>query len=533
MKVVLTKILVFLGAKRFKYGFFSLIMTAAFLSLVVLFNIIAGLLLSDVNTLLDLSPDRIFSIQETTAEFLAAIDDDVELIVTSRENEFTLSGEFYNQTNEILRRFAESNNRITLRYIDLLSNPAFAAEFEGEGLDAATVIVRSGNTGRHRVLGWRDYLNVTFTDRRTGAQITEAEQQMMVSMGARGLVETDVSAGAESAFLSAVMSVTNTNPIHVGITTGYGETRNPHLETLLTMNAYDVRLVDLNLTDLNTVNEGEYPLDMLIIHAPSADYSRETIDMVSEWLANDGQLGRTLFYFAHAIAETPNLDAYFASEWGVAVERSYVIQLDPQFTAPVSFMNMRRDMQYFEPLMFGEDLNPAFRIFGEVVRHTRENFEDGYWAGIHTVIRTTPILSSYPGAVTVPFEDLEDFDFSGSNSSETGAFNIGVKSREERYLEGEFEPSGSNVIVFGGTSIFSSEFMVRGNTNNSDFFMNMLNELTEREGEIPTVTPQAFGATMFEITREQSQTLGVIFAIVLPFLLIITGVVIWIRRIRS
>jgi hypothetical protein len=86
-------------------------------------------------------------------------------------------------------------------------------------------------------------------------------------------------------------------------------------------------------------------------------------------------------------------------------------------------------------------------------------------------------------------------------------------------------------MVFGGDSVFAERLMVRSNTNNASFFMNMMTELTEREHDIPVITPRSFSAATFEISRSQAELLGLIFAVFLPIAFIALGVVVWVRRV--
>jgi hypothetical protein len=502
-------------------------MTATFVAVTVLVNVVVGAILSNTDTAVDFSQTRMFSIEDSTAKFLAGLDDEVIITVMSRESDFAGFGNFYNQANEILRRFAGAGGKLTLQYLDWLSNPDFAAEHDNT-LERTDVIVRSANTGRHRIVQHHVYLGRTFYDLRTGSQISEAEYVMMSQMGMGAYVDADVSMSAENAFLTAVLSVTDTTPVLVGFTRGHGESMNQYMQLLLAANAYNVHDIDVIVRGIDD------SLDTLIIHAPTVDFSDDIISKLHLWLNNDGNFGRTLLYFAHSSAQTPNLDQYFHVNWGITVNRAYVEQRDSRFTAPISIADFNMDIQYFTPLMFSENINPAFRIFGDMMRHVAQDgleFVDGVRVGVEATARTNPILSSHPGAVIRPFEYTRDeFDY---DSAASGAFLVGVHSRVERYLPGTFDPIGTDVVVFGGTNVFADQFMVRANANNGPFFLDMMNGLSGKDEDIPTIAPRSFSAATFDITQSQAETIGVIFALVLPGILIIAGVVVWFRRIRA
>jgi hypothetical protein len=508
--------------KKFKHGTLSLVMSAAFIAVVVLFNIVVSAVLSQIDTTVDMSANRLFSIEPETAAWLANIADEVTITVTDREVDFIAHGEWYHQTNEILRRFAGASDAITLEYVNLLTNPDFAAQFE-EQLTGGSIIIRSANTGRHRVLQSTDYLAVTHYDLRTGAQITPTEFRMMQQMGMANTVHQDVSAGAEGAFLTTIMSITNTVPVNIGFTFGFDEGQNQHMLNLLLLNAYNAQAVD-------AMQPIPPDLDFLIIYAPKRDYPPEVLLQISEWLNNNGQLGRTLMYFADNAALTPNLEAFFADR-GIDLQRAFVEQRDSRYLAPMTIAGFPMDVQFFAPNRFSERLNPAFRIFGDMMRHTRLIWESGHSGGVASVTRISPILSSYNGAVLRPFDIARDnFDY---DSAKRGEFVVGAISSEEILPPGSFDPLYSHVVVFGGTPVFSGEFMIRGNANNASFFLAIMAELSGQDSDLPVIAPRSFEIPMFDITQEQAETLGTAFAIVLPLLLIIAGVVIWIRRIRS
>jgi hypothetical protein len=367
---------------------------------------------------------------------------------------------------------------------------------------------------------------MTFYDMRTGNEITETEHTLIRNMGGGHFLHADVSARAESAFLSAIISVTNTSPVHIGFTHGYGEGQNPRMEQLLEFNAYEVRTV--NITTAESVAQLK-ELDFLVIYAPSVDYSTESIREIESWLNNDGNFGKTLLYFAHPTTATPNLDTYFRNIWNVSVERAYVDQTDLRFISAIEVANWRTEVQHFLPHMFAQELNPAMNILGTQMRHVIRTHETTH--GNHAVTRTFPLLSSNPGAVVIPFETgRDDFDFA---SAQTGVFDVGAMSTIETHAENSFDLLTSSVLVFGGTNVFMNELLIRANTNNEAFLLSMLNELSGKDSDVPVLSAQSFTIESFEINREQANIIGFIFAILLPLVLFIFGTGIWIRRIRA
>jgi ABC-type uncharacterized transport system involved in gliding motility auxiliary subunit len=91
----------------------------------------------------------------------------------------------------------------------------------------------------------------------------------------------------------------------------------------------------------------------------------------------------------------------------------------------------------------------------------------------------------------------------------------------------------SHVIVFGGEDIFNPRVLAMQNANNADFFINITNEISGRDGFVPNLIQKSFTVPSFEITSEQADTLGFVFIFALPLAIITAGVVVWVRRIRK
>jgi hypothetical protein len=485
------KIITFFDKKKFKHGSMSVILTAAVIAMVIMFNIIAGILLQRFDINFDMSANQMFSIDSQTADFLSRLSDEVTLTVANREGDFAGINEFYNQTNEILRRFAAASDNITLRYIDMLSNPDWAKNYDN--LDEVSIVVDSKNTGRHKVLKTEDYFEVSFNE---------------------------AAAAAEPALLSAILSVTDVSPVHVGIVTGHGENINAQMQIVLEKNAYILH--EINLVDAQRDSE----LDIIIINSPTEDYPQGMLSQIDEWLTNGGLFGKDLIYIAPRDIDTPRIDS-FLTDWGIAVDRAFVMQEDPRYTAPMAHLNM--NIQFYFPHDFSEDLNPNFQIFGEFLRHTRQLWEE------HGNIQTRPILSSFDGALLFPFEEMAMDSQWDSSLVERGAYTVALQSsKSQRFGNVEDMAITSNVTVFGGSLIFREDFLMMGNANNENFFINMMNTLSGKDpDELITITSKSFIVPSFDITEEQARTIAVIFIFGLPALIVTTGIVVWVRRIRQ
>ncbi|MBP5605288.1 MAG: GldG family protein [Ruminiclostridium sp.] len=309
------------NSKKFRHGALSIVFTVIFIAAVVLINVIVGLVLDRFNVEADLTDGAIFSLGDETVSYIRGVNDDVHFYVTADRDTLNNAGAQYKQTVEFLEKMASLNGRFSVEYINLLTDPDFSNEFV-EDLRSNQVIVRSGNTGRYRILGINDFMRYTLDD---GKSYTYDQANMYVTY--YGYSVMDYSSQAEPELVSAIMNVSLEDPTVVTFLNGYGEPDSSALRTILTDNAYIVQ--DSDIERIAAVPE---ETDILVIYGPTKDYSIDSVNKIDEWLSNGGKFGKNLVYIATPEpVPTPNLDELL-KEWGLEVGKGYILQADSNYT---------------------------------------------------------------------------------------------------------------------------------------------------------------------------------------------------------
>lgn len=500
--------------KKFKYGGLSVLFTVIFITVIVLVNVIYNTLLDRFDVELDLTENKLFSIEESTGNYLKSINDKVTITIANEEAAFTSGGQVYQQANAIAKRFTDSNPNFNVRYVDLLTNPAFSGQYGGD-INQVSIIIESENTGRYKVLASTDYCNVTYYTE-DGTKLSEDEAYYYQMLGIQVLY--DISASAEQAFLSAIMSVCDINPIRVAFASGYSEGLSSGsttlsysaFEELLDKNAYVTETIDLLITD--TIDPD---IDFIVIFAPNSDYNVETLTMLDIWLDNNGDFNKTVIYVASiANVDTPNLDGFLA-DWGMLVEKGGIYQTDANYassqSAVLQYMQLQ-ESDYTAGItngsFIGTYLRPVTALFSESGN-----------------LATTPILSSYDGAVVMPFTD-EDMEWSPDTVEKSVLHGV-MESRKLAYKGTEAHIS--RVIAFGGPYIFDSSYLSASQLSNAELYMNIFNTISGKEEGI-TLRSKSFSMTTFNITAQTSNTIAIIFAVALPLLVAAAGIAVHVRR---
>lgn len=482
--------------RSLKYGTMSVVLTIVFIGVLVAVNVIVGLISERFDTTADLTDTGIYTLEDSTHEFVAALDKDVTITVLNSEKSFESLGEMYKQVNELLKKFEMANSRVKLDYIVLAQNPNYSSRFKGETLSDNYIVVECEETGRHKTITPFDYF--TFNE-----QYLTYYQQYVVE-----------GSNIEQETVSALMAVTNDDPVRVAFTEGYGESAAYYgeLYNLLDKNGYDVETI--NLTQISEIDTG---IDYVVVFAPTMDYDNDNLSKLDKFLDNGGNFGKNVLYFAStAQPQTPNIEK-FLNDWGLSVGYSGVGQTDASHCMG-SGVGYYWHYQEVQPTDYaGDAADTSLYFYAANIRPVIQ-----IWGGSKGSVEQEVLLKTYDGAFLMPLENQDGWSL---DTAESGVFNDAVVA----YRTHSTALTRSRLIVFGTETIASSTFMQPSNSVNELFFVNMFNYISGREQGV-TITPKSFGYTGFEMNAQQAGILGIVLCVVIPIVVIVLGVVIWIRR---
>lgn len=501
--------------KKFKHGSLSVAFTVIFVAAIVLINVIFNLALDRFDVKADLTEGGIFTIGKEIEDFSASDTSTVHFYFTSDEETLENAGDtIYKQTVELVKQITARSPGYDVSYVDLLTNPAFAQQYDGAG--EGGLIVECEQTGRSKIFNIAyDFKRYVMSD---GNSYGYSDASMMRYYGYTVSEQTSI---AEQEILSALLSVTKVNPIRIAFSSGFGESENAGLTELLEKNSYVIETLDVDLA-------AEIPadFDILVLNGPTMDYSDAVLNKFDEWLSNGGLFGKNLIYFATVTqpVSTPKLDAFLA-EWGLRVGEGFVMQMDPNYAYAVAGYSsmplyqraeIAADTDYEKNMTLGA--NTSFRANG--VRPVYKLWEES------SNFKNTTILQTYgENCVIFPFDAAEDWT---AENAEKGQFGMVVEASKVRF-DGS-TPIYSRVIAAGSELIFSESFLTATNYNNAEVAVALFNTVSGNTDEQITIAPKSFTATTYEIESAQQTGIGLAFAVIIPIAIIVLGIVVWVRR---
>ena len=260
--------------------------------------------------------------------------------------------------------------------------------------------------------------------------------------------------------------------------------------------------------------------DMLLIAAPTGDFSADELSKIDTFLENGGKRGKALLFFAAASSpDLPNLYDFLA-EWGIKIsdgtlyetnESNYVG--DP---TTIGLSNQKSD--------YTKSVNEATNVL----------YVAGNCLPMETAFSTqgnrttTSLLSSSETVVVRPTGVGDEWKPSGKGGK---AYAAGILSKDTIYAENMAELN-SYVLAFSSTDLISSAWSQYSFVNNNEFVLSAINSADGRDDSAITITNKTISTSTFSTppTALTIKIVGIVFMGVIPVALIIIGIIVWVRR---
>lgn len=499
-----------LNTKKLKYGTLATVFTMIVVAIVVAINIIAQDVTERFDLTMDLTDNDIYTVSQDTIDYLKDLDQKVEITVLADESAFENNAIYFKQASEVIKKYALYSDNISVSFIDMNKNPNIVSKYndiyKGDLAEGDIVIFREGtsdeDSDRIKVLSLNN-LFTTSTDNYGNTTVTQSN--------------------AEQELTSAVMYVTDANPKKaVLVSTDMPTSVYASAQSLLKMinsNGYDLEEVDLLTNDLDVENT-----DLLLILSPLNDFNNAVIDKISDYLYNDGKLGKNVLYMANYDQnKTDNIDS-FLEEWGLSVGDSYIAETNTSASQNVTVYGLGYTIRSSIGVIANDD-------YADLVSDTTLPIAVPLPRPIETLWETngdretSVILTTSNTSALVPRDASDDFDIS---TAVTGMQN--VMAMGSKYIfDDNNQKVTSNVMVMG--SAFMSDIYITSDTsyNNGEFILNSVNKMTGKSSGI-TIVPKSLSISTISIDDTQVTAIRTVVMFVIPLVIVAIGVVVYVRR---
>lgn len=501
-------------------GGFSVAITAAVLAGIILLNVLVSALSSRFVLEFDMSAQKENSMSEENIDYLKSLDNEVEIIVCATPEDYvggymsyyaqnlygvsSDASDYFKQTVKLLDKYPAYNDKITLRYVDTQGSEftEISSKYSNEKLYYGDIIVACTKDGneRYKLVGFKDIYSLSEDS----------------TYAAYGYTTSTVGGNdVETAVTSAIAYVTSSKTKKAALITGHSKTDyTADYQTLLKANNYEITVVSDSM--IGGISD-EY--DAIIIAAPTTDFLGSELDAISDFLENDGKLGKGLIFFADAAAPYLTNLYDFLEQWGIAVGEGILFETNSQNRMPEDPMTMGT-----YPTSSDNDITSGMNlcITGYNVPMTAAYESEGN-------ITVTSLMSTPESVVAAPVGTAADW--TGADDYTKQSYSSVIEAQMSDYDDDNNKIS-SYVMAFSSVEFIQSEYNEQSSVANKNITLAAAERAVGAEDTgisfvSKTITNESYSDS---VTESSARIIRSLFMFVLPIACIALGIYIFIRR---
>lgn len=473
----LNKFNVSVTKRRFKSGAYTSVVSAVVIVLVLMVNLIV----SELDLKIDLSTQGFYTLSEETREYVKGLENDVTLyylIETGQEAPMFL---------DMALKFEKYSDRIKVEQVDPVLYPEFASQYVDDEVGLNSFLVVNNDSKRAKYVAYSDMVIRQFSQ--------ETYQLEIVGVDIEGQL------------ISAIQYVTNPEPPAIYYTEGHAEKEVGEIfKDVMSRLNYD-------LSPLTTSTAEKVPenCDVLVINAPAEDFKDYEIDMIKEYMANGGNTVIIVNYKTRDLKNLVSLIDYY----GVQIQEGIIYEGDSNRYLPLF-------PRYIVPEVLRHDITGSLYDSNRLLM-TPVSSGLAVKEGNRSSLTVQPLLQTSEKAYSKV--DLSSGSISKGEDDIAGPFYVGLISSDT------YEGVTSTMVIYSSADIFSDDIL----SNYYGNYVLLINTVGNLVGEIETIAvkPRYLYSEPLNITQKPVRIWASVTIIVLPLMILATGIVIIVRRRRK
>ena len=518
--------------RQLKSGSYILVLTVIVLAVVIVLNAVVAALPAS-STEIDVSEKQIYTIGDTTKEFVDKLSTDVEifyLVEDGNEDKYVA---------QMLASYDELSDHIVYKTVDPAVEPNFAYKYTEDEVESGSVIFTSDK--RSTVVGYSEtykYYSETYgvvpdgylSEYSSGQFYNYYTFPQYLEMY-YGISDVTLRFYGEQLFTSAIDYVTTDSIPSVYEVTGHGETSlGSAYKEFISLENFELEQLSLINSDIPDDAEG------LILNLPGHDLEKDEADKITEYVKNGGYIIVVTSGSVYSEEKYPNL-ASVLSTFGMKAEEGTVTERDMDFVPSGAAQQDRYDVfnaQYGDPVDFSPvskmvSLNYGFYVEQAhgIVQTDAENVE------FADVLHTTEqgVLINGDGAESDDTGSADTSDAqSAENESPDGSDESDAKKRGITVAAASRYNGSGRVVWFASGSLTNEAYLNMG-YGHLVVFSATLNLMTGRTESFSIIGKELAGET-FTPSASTRTAWTVVLCVIVPVAVLGTGLGVWIYRRR-
>ena len=464
-----------MNKKYLKNGSYSVVISAIFIVIVLVVNMIVGSLPSKY-TEVDVSSEKLYSISDDTKDFLKKLDKDITIyqVVQSGSEDETIK--------KLLEKYDEESDHITVEQKDPVVNPKFTSEYTSDDVSANSLIVVCGD--RSKVV---DYNNIYES-----------------SMDYNTYSYTTTGFDGEGQIDSAISYVTTDSlPVMYTIT--------GHEEATMTDDMKSaIEKENIEMKDLNLLTEESVPddADSVMLFSPQNDLSEEEADKLITYMENGG---KAIIITSYSDKEMPNLQKVL-NNYGIGTMAGVVLEADGQHYISGNPTYLVPNIGSADAL--GELAKSNSYVLMPVAQAVEKLEDRRDTVTIESLLTTSD--SAYVKTNINGTLEKEDGDAEGP-------FDVGVAVTES------VDNGETKLVYLTSANLFSQQVDAMVSGNNVKLLANSVSWMCDQEQSV-SIPSKSTQISYLTVTAASARMWGMVTIGLLPVLCLVIGGGIWFKR---
>ncbi|HEX3029276.1 MAG TPA: GldG family protein, partial [Clostridia bacterium] len=469
-----------------KYGTNSLIMIIAVVGIVFFINLLFSNVEALKNMKLDLTPNKVYSIGDTSKAILKDVKEDVTIYGMFDESQSTVNTLDYKQYGvmELLNKYG-SYSHIKVVYKDPVKYPTIAKQIDPDNLkniQRGYVVVKCGD--KIRSLSIEDLFEYEYSSDGSSINITKIK--------------------VEDAITSAIKYVTAKKTPVAYFLTGENELDADAYYTIakdyIEKNNFDVKTLNLR-------SENKVPGDasLVVFLSPQADLTVSAREALRDYLKAGGN---AVFMFDY-LKTNPSLEQFnnLLSDYNLSLDNDIIKELDTNKSA-------QGNRYLFRPEVQPTAVTSSFNSNSDVTMYQA---------------RSINMLKNQKSYVTL-FELLKTSDLAvGEQADKTKGVNISGPMDVAVAVESKAYTKPSRIVVFGNSQFISDDMLNSNGSGGLDFLLSSLNWMQDNKDSVD-ISPKVNQQSSMILTSSQSRFITWSTVVIIPVLILGIGIFVWLRR---
>lgn len=480
-----SKLTGFFARRQFRYSGYATVLTAIVIAVVILLNVAVGAIENNWALSIDVTAIGATEFDEQTKKVVTEVNEPVKIYTLYQDS---TSNSLRVQVEEVLNKYRAMNGNITIENIDPVKEPARVNQYgDPAAMTEGSIIMTNEDESRVKLINRTDYYYY-YTSQYTGQTLTIFD------------IESKLTAG--------LLYVTSDETPRVFYLTGHGELDAASFCTVLTQ---QLQNVNYDVASLNLTSDTDITLeagDTVVILNPVRDLNDAEYETMRSWLASGGRLLYVLNQETDAsvLVNFTKLLDYYQMSFGEGV-----IMEDSKATS-----NWNGDHYTLVP-----NMNVEHAATAELVTN-----------GAYLMLPNVRPIN----AVSMPESGLEFTNILTSsanavvmNGDEAGL--PGTQVLAQTMYKRNDDPEKEIRIAMLGSIYALADTSLLNYSYNMSFTTSVFNWLVNRQDSTVSISSKLMANNTLAIPDSATAwTLGAVIVVVIPVLVLIAGIVVWMKR---